>query len=85
MYLSSAAVLCDHVHEAQVNEVRAAAYADDSVLQVTLTFPRGLQRREDLWVLQKVHEHKMNKSPLALKSRHNLIRIHIYNMLTVYK
>ncbi len=73
-YLGSAAVLRDHVHEAQVNEVCAAAYADDSVLPVTLTFSRGLQHREDLWVLQTVHEHK---SPLALKSWHNLIKIYI--------
>lgn len=73
----------DHVHEAQVNEVCAAAYADDSVLTVTLTFSCGLQHREDLWVLQNIHEHKMNKSPLALKSQHNLIKIYFYKVLSV--
>lgn len=68
-YLGSAAVLRDHVHEAQVNEVCAAAYADDSVLPVTLTFSRGLQHREDLWVLQRVHEHKMTMKQISISSQ----------------
>ena len=45
--------LCHHEHEVQVDQVCAAADADDATLQVGLRLSNGLERRQDLRVLRK--------------------------------
>lgn len=41
-YLCNANGRCHYVHEAEVNQVSATAYADDPAIQVTLRLPSAL-------------------------------------------
>lgn len=45
-------VLCHHEHEVKVDQVCAAADADDAALQVGLRLSNGLERRQDLGILR---------------------------------
>lgn len=53
--------LCHHEHEVQVDQVRAAADADDTALQVCLRLSSGLEGRQDLWVLRKDGEREQSQ------------------------
>lgn len=51
-----------HEHEVEVDQVCAAADADDAALQVCLRLPNGLERRQDLWVLGKERVRRFSKT-----------------------
>lgn len=61
MYPGCVWVLRHHEHEIEVDQVCAAADADDAALQVCLRLSDGLKRRQDLGVLRR----KESKTVLA--------------------
>lgn len=69
-YLGGVRVVGHHVHEAEVDQVRAAAHADDATVQIRLVLPGGFQTRKDLWVLQNGTETRTNINSTRSASVH---------------
>lgn len=69
-------VLCYHEHEVEVDQVCAAADADDAALQVGLRLPDGFKRRQDLGILRE--NRKEEKYSEKVQRKKGQVKVFVY-------